>query len=223
MRPMELPLPACICFDLDGTLVDSVADLTVACNLMLQELGEAPLDESTARAYIGDGARMLVLRALGSEAKEIDHAVQRFRSHYADHLLDHTRPYPGVVETLTALGRQGFPMGVVTNKPHDFAVRILEGLGLMRHFHSVAGARPGVPVKPAPDLLVMVLEELGQPASSSWMVGDSPNDVNVAHAAGCVPIALSYGIGKREDLEAAGASVILDHFSGILDLLGRVS
>ena len=221
MPGMELPYPQSICFDLDGTLVDSVADLTVACNLMLEEVGAGPLDESTVRGYIGDGARKLVERALGGIELDIDHALRRFRHHYAAHLLDHTQPYPGVSQTLERLQRMEIPLAVVTNKPHDHAVEIVKGLHLERFFPVVVGARPGIPVKPAPDMLQTALEELGRKAEGSWMVGDSLNDIKVAHAVGCTAIALSYGIGRRADLQAADPAVILDHFPELLDLLER--
>ncbi len=104
---MNLTLPRAICFDLDGTLVDSVSDLTVACNLMLAERGVDPLREETVRGYIGDGARMLVARALGEAPAEVDSALLRFRDFYAEHLLDHTHAYPGVEVTLAALQERG--------------------------------------------------------------------------------------------------------------------
>ena len=219
MPAMKLSPPECICFDLDGTLVDSVADLTVACNLMLQEMGALPLDEETVRGYIGDGARKLVERSLANGGLQVDHALRRFRFHYGVHLLDHTQCYQGVRETLEKLHRDGITMGVVTNKPHEFALRIVDGLDLGRYFISVAGARTGVPVKPAPDLLRLALDEMRQLPARSWMVGDSVNDVKAAHAAGCTPIALSYGIGKLEALQAAEPAVILDAFSEIFELM----
>ncbi len=216
---MNFTAPRAICFDLDGTLVDSVGDLTVACNLMLRERGLAPLREETVRGYIGDGARMLVARALGESPTEVDGALLRFREIYADHLLDHTKTYPGVKETLTALQTRGIRMGVVSNKPDEFTTKVVAGVGLAQYFDAIVGARRGVPVKPAPDLLQLVLDELKVDAKEAWMVGDSKNDVKAAHAVGCVSIALAYGIGDVQDLRAANPDVLLDSFAELIELL----
>jgi phosphoglycolate phosphatase len=196
-----------------------VSDLTVACNLMLEERGVGPLREETVRGYIGDGARMLVARALGEAPAEVDSALLRFRDFYSEHLLDHTKTYPGVKETLAALRTRGIHMGVVSNKPHEFSARVVEGLGLGEYFDSIVGARRGVPVKPAPDLLRLALAELEVDASEAWMVGDSKNDVGAAHAAGCISIAFSYGIGRMDDLRAAKPEIILVSFAELIELL----
>jgi len=216
---MNFTPPRAICLDLDGTLVDSVLDLTVACNLMLAEKGLAPLRQETVRGYLGDGARMLVARALGEAPAEVDGALLRFREFYSEHLLDHTHAYPGVEDTLSVLQARGIRMGVVSNKPHEFSARVVEGLGLGKYFASIVGARRGVAVKPAPDLLRLALAELRVDASEAWMVGDSKNDVGAAHAAGCVAIALSCGIGRIEDLRASKPKIILGSFNELIELL----
>ena len=216
---MNFTAPRAICFDLDGTLVDSVADLTVACNLMLAERGLAPLREETVRGYIGDGARMLVARALSESPAEVDGALLRFRDFYAEHLLDHTSTYPGVEATLAILHERGIRMGVVSNKPHEFSATVVEGLRLKKYFDSIVGARRGVAVKPAPDLLRLALSQLRVDASQAWMVGDSKNDIGAARAAGCVTIALSYGIGRLDDLRAANPDILLDSFAELIELL----
>ncbi len=216
---MNFRPPRAICFDLDGTLVDSVADLTVACNLMLQERGLPPLPEETVRGYIGDGARMLVARALGEDGPEVDTALLRFRDFYAQHLLDHTQAYPEVASTLAVLRARGLRMGVASNKPDEFTARVVEGVGLAPYVDAIVGARRGVPVKPAPDLLQLVLDELKVGAKEAWMVGDSPNDIKAAHALGCISIAFSYGIGRVEDLRAAKPHALLSSFGELLSLL----
>jgi phosphoglycolate phosphatase len=216
---MNFTAPRAICFDLDGTLVDSVSDLTFACNLMLAERGLDSLGEETVRGYIGDGARMLVARALGEEGPEVGAALLRFREFYAQHLLDHTRAYPEVASTLSVLQARGLRMGVVSNKPDEFTTKVVEGVGLAQYFDAIVGARRGVPVKPAPDLLQLVLDQLKVDAKEAWMVGDSKNDVKAAHAVGCVSIALSYGIGRVEDLHAAKPHALLSSFGELLSLL----
>jgi phosphoglycolate phosphatase len=218
---MNLHPPRAICFDLDGTLVDSVADLTVACNLMLAEHNLPSVDEVTVRGYIGDGAKKLVARALGERGEDPAAALRSFRSHYAQHMLDHTRPYPGVAATLAVLEARGITMGVVSNKPHDFSLQVVQGVHLAQYFASVRGAENGVPVKPAPEPLLRVLADLRVAPAEAWMVGDSRNDVKAAQAAGCIAIALSYGIGRLEDLRALRPAVILDSFPKILELFAE--
>ncbi len=212
-------LPAAIAFDLDGTLVDSVTDLTEASNRMLAEFGQKPLDEATVRGYIGDGAMKLVQRVLGDDEAQAREALRRFRRHYADCLLENTRCYPGVEDTLASLEQLGIPMGVVTNKPHEFSVRLVQGLGISRYFRSIVGARQGLPVKPAPEMLELCLAELDVDAAGSWMVGDSTNDLRVARAVGTKAIGLTYGIGSKASLVAESPDHLLDGFQEILELL----
>lgn len=212
-------LPSAVAFDLDGTLVDSVADLTEASNRMLAEYDRPPLDEATLRGYIGDGARKLVLRVLGGDAAEVREALRRFRRHYGDCLLDHTQAYPGVVECLHALREREIPLCIVTNKPHEFSVRIVQGLGLWPFFDSIVGARKGVPVKPAPEMLETALAQVSALPAEAWMVGDSSNDIRVARSVGSTAIGVSYGIGSRTSLEAESPDYIFDALIEMLALL----
>ena len=213
MPAMMLARPSSILFDLDGTLVNSVTDLTRSCNAMRRQMGmgERPLDELAS--FIGDGARMLVLRALDHREDLVDEGLRRFRSHYAEHLLDNTVAYPGVEATLAEL--HGVPMAVVTNKPHPMATAILDGLGLSRHFGAIVGARSGVPVKPATDLLKLALSQLGVDDGVVWMVGDSRNDILSGRALGAVTVAVTYGIGSLESIQEAGPDVSIGSFDGL--------
>jgi phosphoglycolate phosphatase len=234
-RPSPLPPPQAILFDLDGTLIDSVQDLALSANHVRAHYGLAPLSTDRVRSYIGDGARKLVQRTLGDDDPRVDEALRLFRAHYAEHLLDHTQPYPGVVEALVALaawagwpGRAGRPgrarpaglrMAVVSNKPQEMCDAILRGLGMARHFAVVVGARPQVPVKPAPDLVVLALREMGVEPRQAWVVGDSPNDIGAGNAAGCVTIGLTSGLCSPEAVAAAGPDVLLQELGELPRLL----
>src|SRR5437867_12640403 len=119
-----------VAFDLDGTLIDSRADLTAAVNHVLRGLGLAELPPATLYRYVGDGARVLVERALGPEHQDrLEAAVEAFMAYYAAHLLDATRPYPGVEEALAALAARGVACSVLTNKPHAMSRATLAGRG----------------------------------------------------------------------------------------------
>jgi phosphoglycolate phosphatase len=228
-----LPSPAALLFDLDGTLVDSVADLAASANHLRAHYGLAPLSHDVVRSSIGDGARKLVLRTLagGREADEaavdprqVDEGLRIFRAHYAQHLLDRTLPYPGVRETLrlVSASEAGGPrMAVVSNKPQEMCEAILRGLRLDGHFVCIVGARSGVPVKPAPDLVRLALDGVAVEAARAWVVGDSPNDVGAGKAAGCATVALTGGLSTRAALQGIDPDALLDTFDELLPLLSR--
>src|ERR1700731_3607534 len=126
-------------FDLDGTLIDSKLDLALSVNAMLEHMGRLPLEHETIYGYVGNGAPLLVRRALGENStdEEVEKGLAHFLSYYREHMLDNTVPYPGVREGLALLGHH--PMAVLTNKPVHFSRAILDGLGLLQHFRYVYG------------------------------------------------------------------------------------
>src|SRR5258708_16628277 len=128
-------------FDLDGTLIDSKRDLAQSVNATLRELGRAELPEDLVASYVGSGAPVLINRVLGGTASpdEQQRALRFFLAHYGEHKLDFTREYPGVRETLKKL--RGVPMAVLTTKPVNISVRILEGLGLAEFFRAIYGGK----------------------------------------------------------------------------------
>ena len=155
----------CLLFDLDGTLVDSRADLINSVNLMLAELGREPLPDTRVLKFVGEGARLLVERALRAGQNgappdyDVDHALEIFRRHYREHLLDQTRVYPEVIETLARLGHT--PKAVVTNKPYEFTISLLEGIGLSQYFKVVIGGDCLPERKPSPLMLLEAARRCG--------------------------------------------------------------
>jgi phosphoglycolate phosphatase len=185
-----------VVFDLDGTLVDSRHDLARSANLLLETLGAPPLDEAVVTAMVGEGARLLVQRVLASAGVDADlePALERFLAIYDEHLLDATRPYPGVPEALGELaGRAG--LGVLTNKPQRPAEVILRHFDLARHFAEVVGGGGTWPRKPAPDALLAMIGHLGATAAETLFVGDSWIDLETARAAGVRVCLVRYGFG----------------------------
>jgi phosphoglycolate phosphatase len=221
------PRPIAILFDLDGTLVDSVADLTVSANATLEHYGLPALGESEVASYIGDGARRLLERCLGAADAEVDlsDALRRFRSHYLEQCTELTRPYPGVAAGLARLSPMS--MAIVTNKPEPMAERIADSLDLRRYLGAVIGARPKIPVKPDPALLSIAMGDLGVNGSDAlspertWMVGDSPNDIRAGRALGLSTIAVSWGFTPREKLEGLDADHLVDSFDEITEILAN--
>ncbi len=218
------PAPRVLLFDLDGTLVDSIDDLTASANHTRASYGLPPLDRQTVRSYVGDGARKLLERTFGDAAPSIDldEALHRFREHYLQHCLEQTRPYPGVLESLRAL--RPIPRALVSNKPQPMCDRIVEGLGLSTELEAVVGARPGVPVKPDPASLRIALAAVGadRPVDASvWMVGDSPNDLLAARALGATAVAVAWGLTPVPRLREFGPDLLLERIDDLVDFVRR--
>jgi phosphoglycolate phosphatase len=184
-------------FDLDGTLVDSAPDLAVAVNALLAELGKPSLTEAVVRPMIGDGARLLLARALAASGAEAPPSVyERFMEHYLAHVADRTRPYPDVLPTLEALRARGHPMGICTNKPFEATTRVLAAFGLSGFFGVVIGGDSLPKRKPDPEPLLAAIAGLGGTAASAVMIGDSANDVLCARAAAVTAILIPSDYGN---------------------------
>lgn len=196
-------------FDLDGTLADTRADLTASVNIALQRLHLPPLSMEQVCQYVGDGVHTLLSRALGAEHQHvIEDGVTFFREHYGNHLLDQTRLYPGVRETLEHF--QGKRKAIVTNKPLDFTLHILKGLDIDAHFELVLGGDSTVERKPHPEPVRRVLSATGVEAGLAVMVGDSPADIEMAKQAGIYSVGVTYGLRPVAVLEAAGPDLLVD-------------
>jgi phosphoglycolate phosphatase len=192
-----------IVFDLDGTLIDSARDLAAAVNTMLVRLrpGSAPLTDEEVRSFVGDGARKLVARSLDgrSVGVPLEAALPVFLEAYGTCMLQTTRLYPGVRETLDAL-RASRTLAVLSNKPGEMSRAILAGLGVADRFARIYGG-DDVPKKPDPAGLLQLISELGTEPSQALMVGDSANDIRTGRAAGVRTAGVTYGF-DREGTEA---------------------
>jgi len=206
-----------VIFDLDGTLVDSLDDIGAALNHVLAARALPTHDREAIESFIGDGARMLVRRAIPDDADE-DALLAAFRARYLEHLIVHTRAYDGVEALLDALGARGVPMAVLSNKPHDMTVRVVaEVLGGDR-FVRVVGQRDGVPRKPDPTAALELAALLPAP---TVFVGDTPVDVETARAAGLRPIGVGWGMRDPRSLRDAGADVILERPGDLVAILSE--
>ncbi len=182
-------------FDLDGTLIDSKLDLAHAVNAARADLGLAPLPIETVYSYVGDGAPMLIRRALGNQAskEQLEHALQFFLTYYADHVLDNTVLYPGVRETLDALQRAGVAMAVLTNKPVRISQTIIDRLDLGPHFLYVYGGNSFDAKKPDPIGIDTLRRQCETEPDATLMVGDSGVDIQTARNAGVHACGVTYG------------------------------
>ena len=196
-------------FDLDGTLIDSKLDLAHAVNAAIEHMHREPLTHEQIYSYVGNGAPMLVRRALGEGAtdEEADAGLAYFLSYYRQHMLDNTVPYPGVREGLALLEKH--PMAVLTNKPVHFSRAILDGLGMSRYFRFVYGGNSFEKKKPHPMGMETLLRELNAGPREAMIVGDSDVDVRTARNAGTWACGVSYGLGM-EGMQAHPPDLMVD-------------
>jgi phosphoglycolate phosphatase len=222
MGPVKKLFPSVrvLIFDLDGTLIDSKLDLALAVNATLEHLGRATLDHDTIFSFVGNGATVLIRRALGEEVTDAqaDAALGYFLSYYRAHMLDHTVAYPGVHEALERLALR--PMAVLTNKPVNFSRAILDGLDLSRYFRVVYGGNSFERKKPDPIGVKSILRDLGATPAESMMIGDSDVDIMTARNAGIFSAGVSYGIGS-DSLRSNPPDIMLDSLVELPGLLDR--
>lgn len=205
-----------IIFDLDGTLVDSLDDLTDATNVMLRRFGRGELTRPDVRMLVGQGAKRLVERAMpGAAAEDVEVGVQLFLAYNDAHIADKTRLYPGVGETLAILGKCR-RMAVISNKYETHCHKLLAILGVAAHFSAVLGADSLFFRKPSPEPLLKLMADYGVTATETAIVGDSSNDIIAGRGAGVVTVGCTYGYGEPDEL--AGADYRIDRFAELLDL-----
>jgi phosphoglycolate phosphatase len=190
-----------IVFDLDGTLIDSRRDLADATNELIVEYGGRPLPEATITGMVGEGAAVLVRRALAAAGldPEAPGALERFLAHYDVRLTAYTRPYPGVPEALARLRSDGRTLALLTNKPQRATTRIVEALGLAPLLSHITGGDTAAGRKPDPAGLLQIVDAAGAAPASTILVGDSPIDLETARRAGTRICLTRYGFGYRFD------------------------
>lgn len=206
-----------VVFDLDGTLVDSQQDLTDAVNATRVWMGLAPLPSKNVARYVGNGAPVLIQRALPDAGEEDwSKGLQYFLDYYRDHMLDATTLYPGVKESLDRLQSAGVPMALLTNKPVRFTERMLKGLGIDAHFFRVYGGNSFPEKKPHPMGLEALVAESGAERSRTIMVGDSAVDVQTARNASVQACGVSWGF-QPETFAASPPDFVIDEMRQLVD------
>ena len=207
MRPVLI-------FDLDGTLVDSKKDLTASVNHIRQQFDLPILTEDEIARFIGNGALMLIRRALGPKATEenVQTGLQMFLSYYRAHMLDCTTLYPGVRETLKSL--TDCRLAVLTNKPVHFSCALLDGLGIYKHFAAVYGGNSFDQKKPDPVGIYQILSDTKGHRLKTWMIGDSAVDVLTGRNAGVSTCGVTYGYAT-ETFKDVPPDYLIDNFSDL--------
>lgn len=223
---MKLLEKKLIIFDLDGTLIDSGDDLALALNITLRELGRQEFSEATIHQWVGNGAQMLVKRALSGSVnidetinvELFEKALALFLEHYKKNVCVKTKLYPNVKKTLQTLQNRGYTLAIVTNKPIAFVPKILEVLQIEHHFKLVLGGDSLQEKKPSPAPLLHVCSKLGFTPKESLMVGDSKNDILAAKAAKIDSIGVTYGYNYGEDISVYGPTLKVGNFLEIINL-----
>jgi phosphoglycolate phosphatase len=206
-------------FDLDGTLIDSKLDLALAVNATRADAGMGPLAHEIVYYYVGNGAPVLIRKALGPEASDerVEKGVQFLLDYYREHMLDNTVLYPGVAAVLNQLAGKK-KLAVLTNKPERFSRMILEGLGVSNQFARVYGGNSFGTKKPDPYGLNRLMGELDVPSTGTLMIGDSSVDVLTARNAGVRSCGVTYGL-QPETFEQHPPDVLIDRMEELVELL----
>jgi phosphoglycolate phosphatase len=209
--PEPLPTPRAFVFDLDGTLVDSLRDIAESLNRCLEMLGLPARPVDDYRYMVGEGIPRLCERAIGATNP---HLVPRLgelaRAVYRTRVLQHTRPYPGVPQLVRRARARGIKLGLLSNKPHELTLRVVEAFWPDGCFASVYGYLEDEFRKPSPHYLRRICAALAVEPGDTWVIGDTPTDMATAVAAGAIGVGVTWGFRQRGDLEAAGARLIVD-------------
>ncbi len=209
-----------VIFDLDGTLVDTLEDLTAAMNAALGHFSLPARSAQACKMMIGNGARRFAERALPADQQDLaERLLALAREHYRANCFKYSRLYDGMSETVTQLRQKGVRLAVLTNKDHIVAGRIIEHFFGTGAFESVVGAAESRPIKPDPGTTLGIVESMGLTSEDFVFVGDSAVDIETARAAGIRSVGAAWGFRGRGELEAAGADIIIDSPCEILDLV----
>jgi phosphoglycolate phosphatase len=209
-----------VIFDLDGTLLNTLDDLTDSVNYGLQQFGFPTRNKSEVRQFVGNGIRKLMERSVpsGTSSDKVEQCLSTFVEYYSNNLQNKTKPYDGICEILNALKRQGYHLAIVSNK-YDAAVKSLCNDYFRDYIQVAIGESSSVGKKPAPDSLYAALNELGSEKASAIYVGDSEVDVQTAHNAGIPCIGVTWGFRDKEVLQSEGADRIIDSPYQLLEFL----
>ncbi|TFU06208.1 phosphoglycolate phosphatase [Polymorphobacter arshaanensis] len=216
--------PRTLVFDLDGTLVDTSADLCASLNHVLRRYARPEVDPDTVRHLVGHGARALIQRGLALAGEDdpalVEEAVPYFLRYYADHIADGSQPYAGVEAALDELADAGVVTAVCTNKPEALARRLIGAMGWDRRFAAILGGDSLSVRKPDAAHVLGTIEAAGGAADSSVFVGDSSVDVAAARAARVPVVVVSFGFADIAPADL-GADAVIDHYDALLPLLRR--
>ena len=213
-----------VIFDMDGTVLDTLEDLTISVNHVLREFGMPERTLEEYRLFFGNGIRHALELAVpaGTPAETIDRMLPVFREHYDAHCLDHTKPYDGIIDLIKSLKDKGYRLAIVSNKI-DSAVKELNDMFFSKYVSVAIGEQAGVRRKPAPDTVLAALEELGSSKKEAIYIGDSEVDLKTAENSGLPAISVLWGFRSRDFLTENGAIYFAEKPEEIIDILSELS
>lgn len=203
-------------FDLDGTLVNTLEDITASVNFTLQKLGRKPIPLDRVRQYVGDGVETLMARALAGGDGLLADAVGIYKVHHSRNLVVRSSLYPAVRETLEHF--KTLPLAVISNKTMEFVGPLIEHLGIAGYFKMIIGADSGLPLKPAPDAVQKLMASFNAPKERTVIVGDGTTDVRAGKTAGIITCSVTYGFRSEEELRKAGPDYVIHSLADLKTL-----
>lgn len=215
-------------FDLDGTIIDTLDSLTLSVNLTMKELGLSDITRSECRDFIGNGARVLIEKSILESRKVceedfLDRAIEVYKRVFAENCMYQVLPYAGINEMLDKLKAQGVRLAILSNKPHERTVEIVEHYYGEGYFDYIQGQCDSLPRKPDPESINYVINQLGVPKHQCIYIGDSEIDIITGRGADIDTIGVSWGFRDRIVLEEVDASVIVDHPRELMECISSMS
>ena len=212
-----------VIFDLDGTLSDSIHSIKYCADRAVEPFGIGPFTEQQYKYFVGDGAANLVRRALAAGGDEegiyFEAAFARYKEIFRENCMYQVVPYEGIRELLAALKEKGVKIAVLSNKPHEETVNVIETLFGKGYFDVIQGQKENVAIKPSPEGVFQILGQLGLGADEVLYLGDTSTDMKTGKSAGAFTIGALWGFREREELEENHADVIIDHPLEVLKFL----
>lgn len=204
-----------VIFDLDGTLSDSIASMKYCGDRALAPFGYGPFPESDYKYFVGDGAANLVKRALKAGGDEelvhFEEAFALYKKYFAEDCMYQVKPYEGIPELLAALKEKGLKIAVLSNKPHDQTIDVIETLFGKGYFDIIQGQKDGLPIKPDPAGVFAILKQLNLTTEDILYLGDTATDMKTGKSAGAFTVGALWGFRDRKELEEGHADAIIGH------------
>lgn len=204
-----------VIFDLDGTLSDSIHSIKYCGDKALAKVGYGPFDVEQYKYFVGDGAANLIKRALTAggdgELTCYEEAFAEYKRIFKENCMYEVKPYDGIRELLAALKERGVKLAVLSNKPHAETINVVESLFGRGYFDVLQGQKESVPIKPSPEGVFQILEQLGLQAEDILYLGDTATDMKTGKSAGAYTVGALWGFRKREELEESHADAIIAH------------
>jgi len=212
-----------VIFDLDGTLINSLEDIAVCANRVLDELNYNIHKIVDYKHFVGDGARVLMQNALPKHCskEELEFAFNRFKEVYDLDIHNNTKPYDGIVELLTQLEQAKVKKGILSNKPHAFTLKYAQNLFGQFNFDEIHGQKEGIKKKPDPTIALQIAKRLQIPTRKIFYVGDTATDIKTAQNANMKSIGVLWGFRTKEELVEQGADFIVESPQELWEILKK--